>query len=366
MNTERIIPIKIAYDSLGQTLPLFKNKQRYVNGISIMVTNDCNLKCDFCLERFYENFDSDIQTYCDGVFLKKYNYLSDSISVDIVNRTKENTLKVIRALDGSEYYNMSILGGELFQDKFKSEIYQAYDDLLESCISQIRQQGGKYQWALMTNLITKHPERIIDLAIKHRCTINASFDFEGRFKTAKTLDLWLKNIETVKRSGASYLINTCMSKANIEHIMDHDPLWVDLYNNHTIHLEQYQDVGDDKYSVSSKLLTDLYIFLYENYPKITNIISEQQFFATCVSVFPNNISWQCCDHFKMMQQFFEMKQCLTCEYFDQCEIQDCYLVFANDNDCYIRDFKNYLKIHAQPNRDMHIRVNSRSADNDMK
>lgn len=363
-NKKKVIPIKVAYDNLGTLLPVFRNKQRVTNGISIMVTRDCNLHCDFCLERYYEQFDGEIQSYSDSVFLKSYNCLTNDNSVEIIDKTRENVLEVIRRLNGAEIYNISILGGELFQDKYKDEIYEAYDRLLGDCISLIKKQGGKYQWALMTNLITKHPERITDLAKKHKCTINASFDFEGRFKTQKVLDLWLKNIEFVKQSGATYLINTCMSKANIERILADDPLWVDLYNNHVIHLEQYQDVGDDQYSVSSELLTKLYIHLYEHYPKTANVISDQQFFATCISVFPNMISWQCCDHAKMMQQFFEAKQCLSCEYFDDCELQDCYLVYPDDHDCYIRNFKDYLKTHRHFERDQLIRLQDNFGNQD--
>lgn len=364
MANNKVIPIKVAYDSLGTLLPMFRNKSKITHGISIMITSDCNLKCDFCLERFFDDHQDEIDQYCDDAFYKSYNNITRENTVEIIDKACENTLEVIRRLDGSPYYNLSILGGELFQDKYKPEIYQAYDRLLTRCIDQIKKQNGKYQWSLMTNLITKHPERITELAKKHRCTINASFDFEGRFKTQKTLDLWLKNIEFVKQSGATYLINTCMSKANIKRILADDPLWVYLYDNHVIHLEQFQDVGDDEYSVSSELLTRLYIHLYEHYPMVSNVLSNQQFFATCISVFPNTISWQCCDHFAMMKRFFDAKQCLCCEYFDNCELQDCYLIYPDDHQCYIRNFKDYVKTHKHHDRDFKLMMEDHFAAQD--
>ena len=363
-NKKKVIPIKVAYDSLGTNLPIFRTKQKVTNGISIMVTSDCNLKCDFCLERYYDDHQDEVAKFCQDAFFKSYNCITRENSVEIIDKTCENVLEVIRKLNGAEIYNLSILGGELFQDKYKPEIYEAYDRLLTRCIDQIKKQNGKYQWSLMTNLITKYPQRITDLAIKHKCTINASFDFEGRFKTQKVLNLWLKNIEFVKKSGASYLINTCMSKANIDHIINNDPLWVELYNNHVIHLEQFQDIGDDEYSVSSELLTKLYIHLYEHYPKVANVLSDQQFFATCISVFPNTISWQCCDHFAMMKRFFEAKQCLSCEYFNNCELQDCYLVYPDDDQCYIRNFKDYVKNNKYKDRDFKLRIEDRFQDQD--
>lgn len=362
--SNKIIPIKVAHDSLGTLLPMFRNKSKITHGISIMITSDCNLKCDFCLERYFDDHQNEIDQLCADNFYKSYNNITRENSVEIINKACENTLEVIRKLNGAQYYNLSILGGELFQDKYSDAIFQAYDTLLTRCIEQIRAQHGKYQWALMTNLITKHPERIIDLAIKHHCTINASFDFEGRFKTQKTLDLWLKNIEIVKQSGASYLVNTCMSKANINRILADDPLWVYLYNNHTIHLEQFQDVGNNEYSITSDLLTELYIHLYEKYPTVANVLSDQQFFATCISVFPNTISWQCCDHFAMMKRFFESKQCLSCEYFNNCELQDCYLIYPDDKQCYIRNFKNYIKTHKHETRDFKLRLEDRFVNQD--
>ena len=67
----------------------------------------------------------------------------------------------------------------------------------------------------------------------------------------------------------------------------------------------------------------------------------------------------------MMKRFFEAKQCLSCEYFDDCELQDCYLVYPDDCDCYIKNFKDWLKVNRQADRDAQIRLEDQFANQEI-
>lgn len=338
------IPIKVAQSTIDANVPHFNNNR--VNGISVLLMSDCNLNCDFCLERFYESDKGDPNSYTCQIQHQKYNTLPKQLTIDNIIKAQDNVRLVINRLgNGAEKYSFSLLGGELFQDKYKQDVFDQYTKLIASTFDVVNENGGQCRWNLMTNLITKHPQRIIDLASKYSplVVINASFDFKGRFKSQKVIDLWMKNIQAVKQSGVRYCVIICMSNPNIQAIINDDKDWIDLYNSHPIRLEQFQDVGDSQYKPSTDILTQLYIKLHQCYPKVLNVGKQSQFFASCVSVFPDSISWQCCDHTAMMNKFHQSKRCLACEYFTDCELQDCYLV--NDMstaDCHIKRYKEYL------------------------
>lgn len=336
------IPIKAIYSG-HNVLPSF-NSNKIVNGVSVLLGKDCNLNCDFCSQRCYDVNSDVIDQYTNAIMANKYNCMPDDISACGVLAAKDNLITVIETLGGKYQYNVAVLGGEMFQDKFHKNIFDSYNVLFDQASKAALQQGSFINWSLMTNLITKNPQRIVDLAKRYNGTINASFDFEGRFPSKKVKDLWFKNIEHIKQSGASYIVNICMSRPNIIQILHHNADWIHIYDNHKVRFELFQDVNKSKYKVDYQLMLDFYSCLADCYPNVTNLKAQPGFYSSCITVYPSKISWQCCDHLQMMKKFFDIKQCLTCSHFQTCELQDCYLINNDDPRCYLRDFKDLYHI----------------------
>lgn len=342
---KNVIPIRVSLDQLDSNDVTFNNVNNTI-GISIVIARDCNLKCDFCIERQFDEINKDNLTEDQSTLYKKYADADHYVTVAGIERVIENVKIVMgRFSNWKANYSISILGGELFQDRYKDDVFQAYENLLSEINNIANRQHKKVDIMLMTNLITKNPMRIGKLAKRHNCIVNCSFDFVGRFRNQKVIDLFKCNLQVMKDTGCKYVVNICQSRTNIEKILNDDSTWIDLYNNHDIHFEQFQNVGNPTFDVDDDVLFEFYKKLAMSYPNVINIDSnkKQKFFNTCITIFANNINWQCCDHKLMMKKYINQKNCMVCEWFTNCELQDCYLVGYQSTDCFLHRFLSWRK-----------------------
>lgn len=311
----------------------FLTKKSTQSEVTVIFTKNCNLKCDFCKV---------IHDHPEASF--------EDFNADVINRSLPLTLAAIER-QSKNHIDMSFFGGEIFQDKFDQSVFDAFDHFLNACRTKIVSLGKTYDFTLMTNIITKNIDRTIAFAKKYDTDVHASFDFAGRFTNPKLVDLWFDNMAKMRAAGLrrfSATFNTI--KPNVDAIMSHDPVWKKIYENYDIILNYYDDIGVEEYVADEKLLGQLLIFLYQNYPKVGNIRDIVERFrgikpgTTCVqsTTVTDRINWECCDRYNVIQEFRKNKGCLKCEFFEHCPV-DCPRTFHKSKDCLNRIFLTWYK-----------------------
>ena len=169
---KNVIPIRVSLDQLDSNDVTFNSVNNTI-GISIVIARDCNLKCDFCIERQFDEINKDNLTEDQSTLYKKYADADHYVTVAGIERVIENVKIVMgRFSNWKANYSISILGGELFQDRYKDDVFQAYENLLSEINNIANRQRKKVDIMLMTNLITKNPMRIGKLAKRYNCIVN--------------------------------------------------------------------------------------------------------------------------------------------------------------------------------------------------
>ena len=328
--------IEIVNDQVGTKpfeVPMFAHRPHRPE-ILVFLCGDCNLRCKFCQDQ------------------GRYN---DVMTIGGIEHRFELFKQVIKQIPEDDI-DVVVFGGEVFQDKYSDELvgkvgwfYQQVHELLTSL-------GKKHQFYTTTNLAYRKLDRVIDICKQNNVFVRASYDLWGRYRSQKIQDLFLKNIEIVDKAGLPTLINFVAYKPNVERIYnkgENFETWEYLYNNYNMCFGEYTDyVKDVNFQVSEDELGDFCIFLYENYPRITNVqnmlhpLYKPRDYIYCAYnvVIDNTVSWQCCDRNKTISKFLSNHGCLQCKYYDGC-YGTCPRIFADSNVCHIRKLLDYAIKH---------------------
>ena len=222
---------------------------------------ECNLSCRFCHEKYKRTIHKtkiskdyliDFFTHC----IKRTKQLHDQYQYDQIN--------------------VSLMGGELFQDRFKDDIIECYDKF----ISDLQSLNTRISINLVTNLVYKNVDRLITLAINHKDIIHlqSSFDFDGRYTKDYQPKLFLENCLKIKQSNLDLLISIVLHKHNIDVLLGKEhklkPIFNKLYEcGFDIATVMYynNDKYTSEYSVSFKDMVNVYKYMIDWYPKLIEI-----------------------------------------------------------------------------------------------
>lgn len=224
------------------------------------------------------------------------------------------------------HINLVLMGGELFSDDVNDDVIQSYKILLAKTELLCTQCHKTLSVSLMSNLITKHIGRIIDVAksVKH-CDIHGSFDFVGRFDNPKMITLWWENARHIKHSGVSFFAAMVGHKFNIEAILKHDPIWIKLYDEFGVYVQYYEpnSLAND-YNLPYEQYRDFLLFLYKEYP-------EEKFLQSVLTAYDNGhktccrSNWiddtgchKCCNHDHIVKLYKIKHQCFSCKHYHNC------------------------------------------------
>lgn len=304
-----------------------------VEEITVILTRHCNLKCKFC----------------NVIYDDHYN---DDITVDIV-MSKLPTITNIIETTAKPNINVVLMGGELFSDDIDDGVIESYCTLLDGVVKACNHHHKTLSISLMSNLITKRIERIINVSKRYkRCDIHGSFDFVGRFDNEKLIDLWWDNARAIKDAGIDFFVSIVGHKHNVQQITSGSPIWDKLYNQFGVYVQYYEpnNIAND-YNLSFDEYRDFLIFLYDHYP-------EEKFLQSVINAYDHNqktccrSNWvdnsgchKCCDHENVIKIYKQNHNCFICHHYNQCPFV-CPRIYSSNNNCLFKPLFDHIK-HAR-------------------
>ena len=312
-------------------IPILKKHNHKANSIMIELFQDCNLRCDFCGN-------------CNSNDQHEYHFDEKAILKMI-----DDVAKCLPHMRDDGDFGISVLGGELFQDKYDYRIY----DILFGELNNLLKDYPKSRLYTFSNFLFKDAERVYDLLNKHCVYINASFDLVGRYTKPYMVPRVLDNINFFKKRlfpDQKYL-SVCVTahRQNIEAIMhkgENYNTFVDLYNDPlcNIVIGEYLPVKSaPTYTNTAQMLADFYLYLFDNFPKISNFITQShtesedkrcnEIYITQRGIHECHSSLNNKHVFEYKKQFISKMHCFSCEYFSCCS-KMCYRAIANMDVCW--------------------------------
>ena len=278
----------------------------------------CNLACTFCHEHAKRvQFGEKIYSITSNLLRSRFDQYLRCIKQTL------HTYSSINKID------CSMMGGELFQNRFDQSIFNEYAAFLKVLTSL----DIDIQVSLTTNLQCNEfvLQSLIALAKQFNISITASFDLYGRYSLNKQTDLFIKNCFTLRDVGIEPLISTVLHKKNIECIQKQEgfyPQFKKLYDeNFKIVTVQYYNNASKELHVDQQLLVDTYKYFIQHYPKLHEIRQLLSRYKNAVSInraIVKTVSMSCIqDTIKVKDltdrlQSFADSNCISCKYYNCC------------------------------------------------
>lgn len=336
-----------------------------MSGLSIdcVLTESCNLNCDHCFQ--YHNTKrlptvASIKHVCNllhNVFEKK---ILDDPNLDC--------------------FNLSIRGGEVFQDRVSSEVIKSYKDL----VMELRHQFTKYtvNVEFVSNGVFNEHERVLDLLLSTNSKLSLSYDPVGRFVTEKNLKTFYRTFDFFLDHNLIEYLYITLTKDTINYYLSH-PNLLKRFNNANIDFSYFilngkseQATDEDFYSFfkylldnrfyNVKYIKDMIQFSKGEINKLhgfcncdhTVIISNGKAYNTC-SVLIDNFNKA--DFFHdvskvdgvidvelLMSEGMSKRGCFSCEHFNNCEMF-CWMTITNKKftptECPHKKIFEYIKMN---------------------
>jgi len=334
---------------------VYNKREPSSSDIEVFLWYKCSLSCDFCKQPHKDTV---------GMTLK---------DLDI---KKEKIIDFIKNMNTNESI-VTILGGEIFDDSVSNELLDYVFQMFIEINQEAKNHSKVAHFDVSTNLIFANPYRVRDffdkLYSKYHIYVKlcVSYDVSGRFRSSNHLDLFFHNQKILEK--CIDLSSFVMTKTTVEMIIEGfmDPYFDYLYSKYTMSFSQYNDneelFGQADRTLSLRPDEPEYLkaikILASRYPKIYNIErlgvqarKEKKSFNPCghskLVILPDNTSRYCiennsCNNGCLAKQIAEEKNCLSCEYFNYCQIECFHSVLDKRIEkvkpCLQQAIYNYLK-----------------------
>jgi radical SAM protein with 4Fe4S-binding SPASM domain len=332
---------------MNQFTIIDNSKENSEGELIIFLFELCNLNCQMC----YQDHDSIIGM---DTIVERFDAVSKAIDGLIAK--------------GKTAISINLMGGELFADNIKDEIFSDYVILIQKIKSYAMEKNIPINFQIVTNLIWEKTERVKTLLDKVELPIATSWDPVGRFNTS-TLKIFKKNIVEFKDYISQ--VGVVMTKPTIKEFLKSTPeLFEYIYNNFTVVFDHYTPDGKENHIEhllpTDVLLRDFYKFMVDNWPlcypfsETLNNNKQPMFCMGTVNVMPENkvTSCQTYDnvkevvvHFGKLQkhkeEWFEDYDCVSCKYMQRCSF-GCFLNNHNkksrtQKECWLKEVYDYIE-----------------------
>lgn len=213
---------------------------------------NCNIECEFCTNRLYENIPT--------------------------KQVVQKTIDTIKSL--SFDHNDSVIhlsGGELYQDCFDISIYQPlfelYNDVPKSTI---------------TNLLYNNLDRCIEMWQRYNVEVWTSYDSKGRFKNEYMLKQWFENFDYIRSKHIDPIVNIITTPfiendINVDRLCDSARVFFSPFENkagkttmanlyyETINKRHCLNVNCSGYKCTVITINDTYVDQFCNQTIVTSI-----------------------------------------------------------------------------------------------
>lgn len=317
-----------------------QNKRPTTGEIIVTLFEFCDLACLFC------NQDHDS--------IVGMNTIVDKL--EPIKIAMDNLL-----LKGKKSFSINIMGGELFSDKVKDELFLEYEKLVDGIREHSKNKNVETSIFFVTNFIWEKSERVKDFLDRKQLKILSSYDPSGRFNT-KTIEIFKKNVIEYKDYIQS--VNVVMTKQNMEKFRKNDiPFFDFLYENFQVFFDHYGPGKNNEFlSPKDVEIRDFMIYMYENW---RNCVPFKDFDGktyrkmACMdtlSIMPDG-RWGACGMFEnivhkltskeeMEQKWFEDYNCFECPHLKRCTM-GCFMSnhvkkMRTQQECFLKEVYDYV------------------------
>ena len=267
----------------------------------------CNMNCDFCLQSNFKNDDT-------------IDNLPDNWLQNAIDRFKDAVPKY-----NCKNLRISLYGGELFQDRFDDHHIAKYYTFIDEINKFAKQNHYHCSYELVTNLVYKKVDRMINFVTKYGISIATSFDFAGRFHKPKQFELWKANVEYLLSKQIDLGIIIIGYKQNLIGLQNntYDISFFANSSHVSVDIAEYDDVTNNPdYKPTTKQYVQFIELLNQKYPKINLSINGNG--VRCglrvLDISSNHTLLQRCDEVSLTEQIVRKFDCITCRYKRRCVI----------------------------------------------
>jgi hypothetical protein len=237
---------------------LLAKKQSDTAEIEIHLFENCNIACGYCSQDHYDA----------------------GPSKESFDRKKKlaNTY-MPRLSSKSEHCRISIMGGELFQDKFGSDVWVLYKELIADLYMEAKKWfSGRVSVGASTNFLFSNdkPLEVLinnlqsDYDIDFR--LKTSYDMKGRPFTQRLITNFVRNLSIFRKNTDS--ISVCLHKPNIHAMVKgEDSILKSISQGLELCFDWYIPDGknDSKYFPSDEECKQVLLHLMKEYPDSTPV-----------------------------------------------------------------------------------------------
>ena len=341
---------------------------RGMNAQAILHTR-CNLRCKFCFE-----------TKSGGI--REDSQLSIPFIRRLPSEIKTTILPTMHKYD-IRYFNMNIMGGELFSDDIPDEIFKEYETFCKELIRLFEVEDIQVKFTAVSNGIYENYNRITDLLQKFNMRIILSYDPVDRFSCDRQKEMWFNTYHTFRNCGIKTLVSTLLTKRIMHEYMYGAPFFEyiekDVFIDTNIYVprldyQEYLPSDDDIYNFYKWCidhgffnLSDInnimsrqpvcnqewfFVFQENHRPMLSDcleggVIPKDQYYGS----FWNKIKMDDSNCLKYKKPCGILKRgCFYCEYFDSCtEMCWTQILFQHYelNECPIKRIYQYMENNSQ-------------------
>ena len=251
-------------------------------------------------------------------------------------------------------------GGELFHRPDIKEVYEGFDATIET-IRKINLVNRKVSTTVFSNLLYENLDLIKYFIVKSKflrnITIKTSFDLDGRFKSNKQIDLFLKNLDEVENyTCIQFRIKSVITKQTLKNFDENSYVWKvfrELVSKNSIEIENFKPHDLDDIEYEKKFFIDNTEYKNNNLVLILNALNnfnntdKSRHMLCTISEYAEKLSQEkferssytiCGDAIKLSTAYSPVLICYSCKSKKECTLPKNFML-ETECDSYVSEGK---------------------------